>query len=207
MFHRLAHKRFAERGNDQILPGAFQVVNHIVWNITCSIAEMMTCPGLIGVDFAGVKTVLSGTGVAMVGTGSTVGPARAREAAKAAIHCPLLRSIDLAMAKGMVVTINAGISLTMSEYREVSHTILDVVGNATIVVGLVIHPQMEDDLRVTIVATGLDDRQIAATTHDAITRRKEECNDAGAFRTIARTTEDGPDDYLAIPAFLHRQTG
>ena len=127
--------------------------------------------------------------------------------AKAAIHCPLLRSIDLAMAKGMVVMINAGISLMTSEFVEVSHTILDVEGDATVLVGVVIHLQMEDELRVTIVATGLDDRQIAAATRDAIMRRKEECNDAGALRTIARTIEDGPDDYLDIPAFMRRQTG
>ena len=111
------------------------------------------------------------------------------------------------MAKGMVVTINAGISLMTSEYVEVLHTILDVEGDATALVGVVIHPQMEDELRVTIVATGLDDRQISATTRDAIARRKEECNDADTFRAIAGTTEDGPDDYLDIPAFLRRQTG
>ena len=200
--------RFADRGNDLILPGAFQAANHILWNATSCIAELITCPGLIGVDFADVKTVLSGMGVAMVGTGSAVGPERAREAAKAAIHCPLLAPFDLTMAKGMLVMITAGVSLSMADFHEVGNTVCDCADDdATIVVGVVIHPQMEDELRVTIVATGLDDRLISATTRDAIARHKEECNDAGTLRTIARTTEDDPYDDLDIPAFLRRQTG
>jgi cell division protein FtsZ len=102
------NKRFADHGSDLALRGAFDAVNHILWNTTRSTAELITCPTLIAVDFADVTTVLSGMGVAMVGTGSAVGPERAHEAAAAAIHCPLLEHIDLAMAKGMLVTITAG---------------------------------------------------------------------------------------------------
>jgi cell division protein FtsZ len=190
------NKWFTDRGNDPIVPGAFQGVNHILWNATCSIAELITRPGLIGVDFADVKTVLSGMGVAMVGTGSAVGPERAREAAMAAIHCPLLAPIDLVKAKGMLVMVTAGISLSMADFHEASNTVWDCADDdATIVIGTSIDPKMEDELlRVTIVATGLDDRLISAIRRDAIP-------------TIARMTDNGPYDDLYIPAFLRRRTG
>jgi cell division protein FtsZ len=132
----------------------------------------------------------------MVGSGSAVDPERAREAAMAAIHCPLLAPIDLVKAKGMLVMVTAGISMSMADFHEASNTVCDCADDdATIVIGTSIDPKMEDELlRVTIVATGLDDRLISAIRRDAIP-------------TIARTTDNGPYDDLDIPDFLSRWTG
>ncbi|WP_295441894.1 cell division protein FtsZ [uncultured Thiodictyon sp.] len=199
------NKRFADHDSDLALRGAFNAVNHILWNATRSIAELITCPTLIAVDFADVTTVLSGMGVAMVGTGSAVGPERAHEAAAAAIHCPLLEHIDLAMAKGMLVTIIAGYSLTMTEFDEVGNTVRDCSDDdAQVVIGVRMDVAMEDELRVTIVATGLADRFISAVGFDEIARRKE---------IICRwklgelsMTDNSLYDYQDIPAFLLRPT-
>jgi cell division protein FtsZ len=143
--------------------------------------------------------------VAMVGTGSAVGPERAHEAAAAAIHCPLLEHIDLAMAKGMLVTITAGYSLTMTEFDEVGNTVRDCSDDdAQVVIGVRMDVAMEDELRGTIVATGLDDRFISAVGFDEIARRKE---------IICRwklgelaMTDNSLYDYQDIPGFLLRPT-
>ena len=193
------NKRFADHGNDLTLLGASKDVNDILWNATRSIVDI-TCQDLIGVDFADVTTVLSGMGVAMVGTGTAVGPERAREAAEAAIYCPLLEHIDLAMAKGMLITITAGCSMTMNEFDEVGNTVRDFADDdAVVVIGVRIDLEMEDELRVTIVATGLDDRHISAMRPDEIARRKEITPDG-------RWTDYSFDECEYMPAFLRRPT-
>jgi len=196
------NKRFADHGNDLTLRGAFKDVNGILWNATRSIVEI-NCQDLIGVDFGDVTTVLSGMGVAMVGTGTAVGPERAREAAKAAVYCPLFESIDLAAAKGMLITITAGRSMTMNEFDEVGNTVRDFMDDdALVVMGVRLDLEMKDELRVTIVATGLDDRLISAVGRDAIEREK-------AIRwnlEALSTTDNSLSDYQDIPAFLRRPT-
>ncbi len=197
------NKRFADHGNDLTLRGAFKDVNDILLNATRSIVDI-NCQDLIGVDFGGVTTVLSGMGVAMVGTGTAVGPERAREVAEAAVYCPLFESIDLAVAKGMLITITAACSLTMNELDEVGNTVRDFMDDdALVVMGVRRDLEMKDELRVTIVATGLDDRLISAIGRDAIKREKEIRWNLEAFST----TDNSLYDYQDIPAFLRRPTG
>jgi cell division protein FtsZ len=135
---------------------AFKEANNVLLGAVQGIAELITRPGLINVDFADVKTVMSEMGTAMMGTGSASGPDRAQEAAEAAIASPLLEDIDLAGAKGILVNITAGMDISIEEFETVGNTVKAFASeNATVVVGAVIDMDMEDELRVTVVATGI----------------------------------------------------
>ncbi|MBB1126157.1 cell division protein FtsZ [Thiospirillum jenense] len=156
-------KLLAVLGREMSLLDAFRAANDVLLNATQGIAELITRPGLINVDFADVKTVMSDMGVSMMGTGSATGTNRARDAAEAAINSPLLEDIDLAGARGILVNITAGGSLTIGEFTEVGDTVRDFADEeATVVVGTVIDQDMIDELRVTVVATGLGERAVAA---------------------------------------------
>ncbi|AUB80125.1 cell division protein FtsZ [Candidatus Thiodictyon syntrophicum] len=220
-------KLLAVLGKDMTLLGAFKSANDILLNATRGIAELITRPGLINVDFADVKTVMSEMGVAMMGTGAAVGLDRAREAAEAAIRCPLLEDIDLAGAKGILVNITAGSSLTMGEFDEVGNTVRDFADDdATVVLGTVIDPDLEDELRVTVVATGLGARRISLTMrpnpeeplmrlvpadgesgpdYGEIGRRPAIYRKAATAGGNTAEAVDNDLDYLDIPAFLRRQ--
>jgi len=120
------------------------------------IAELITRPGLINVDFADVRTVMSETGMAMMGSGCAAGDDRAREAAEAAISSPLLEDINLAGAQGILVNVTAGMDLSIGEFQEVGNVIKQFASDeATVVVGTVIDSEMSNQIRVTVVATGL----------------------------------------------------
>ncbi|MGD8885830.1 MAG: cell division protein FtsZ, partial [Gammaproteobacteria bacterium] len=143
-------------GKSVSLLDAFKAANNVLLGAVQGIAELITRPGLINVDFADVKTVMSEMGMAMMGSGSAQGESRAQEAAEAAVASPLLENIDLAGAKGILVNITAGMDMAIGEFEEVGNTIKAFASeNATVVVGTVIDPEMSDDLRVTVVATGL----------------------------------------------------
>jgi len=227
-------KLLAVLGKEMSLLNAFKAANDVLLNATQGIADLITRPGLINVDFADVKTVMANMGVAMMGTGAATGPTRAREAAEAAIKSPLLEDVNLAGAKGILVNITAGQSLSIGEFHEVGDTVRDFADDdATVVVGTVIDMDLGDELRVTVVATGLGEKRAAA----ARTKAKDEpairivsggnmgnVGDTAApdYRDMDRpavyrrvhaaaataTAEAGgePDlDYLDIPAFLRRQ--
>jgi cell division protein FtsZ len=220
-------KLLAVLGKEMTLLDAFKAANDVLLNATRGIAELITRPGLINVDFADVKTVMSEMGVAMMGTGKAQGSNRAREAAEAAIRCPLLEDIDLAGAKGILVNITAGMTLTMGEFDEVGNTVRDFADDdATVVLGTVIDPDLEDELRVTVVATGLGARRISVyrPSHEEPTMRlvpSEHHDGTPDFRDLSRPPQqrkaalnvggaaaEAPDtdiDYLDIPAFLRRQ--
>ncbi len=219
-------KLLAVLGKEMSLLDAFRAANDILLNATRGIAELITRPGLINVDFADVKTVMSEMGVSMMGTGRASGSNRAREAAEAAIRCPLLEDIDLAGAKGILVNITAGMNLTMGEFDEVGNTVRDFADDdATVVLGTVIDPELEDELRVTVVATGLGARRVSIV---------RPLSDEPTMRLVSNDEDSGPDyremdrrpaiyrkavnvggnaaeaaepdlDYLDIPAFLRRQ--
>jgi cell division protein FtsZ len=218
-------KLLAVLGKEMSLLDAFRAANDILLNATKGIAELITRPGLINVDFADVKTVMSEMGVSMMGTGRASGTNRAREAAEAAIRCPLLEDIDLAGAKGILVNITAGMNLTMGEFDEVGNTVRDFADDdATVVLGTVIDPELEEELRVTVVATGLGARRVSIV---------RPLNDEPTMRLVSSDEDAGPDyremarpavyrkamnvggnaaeaaepdlDYLDIPAFLRRQ--
>ena len=142
-------------GKNTSLMDAFRAANNVLLGAVQGIADLIVRPGMMNVDFADVRTVMSEMGVAMMGTGSARGENRAVEAAEAAIHSPLLDDIDLRGARGILVNITAGPDLSLGEFQEVGDTIYAIASeNATVVVGTAIDPDMTDELRVTVVATG-----------------------------------------------------
>ncbi|AKP72242.1 Cell division protein FtsZ [Piscirickettsia salmonis] len=202
-------------GKSVSLLDAFKEANNVLLGAVQGISELITRGGLINVDFADVRTVMSEMGMAMMGTGSASGESRAREAAEAAIKSPLLEDINLAGARGLLVNITAGMDLSIGEFEEVGDAIKEFASEeATVVVGTVIDPEMSEDLRVTVVATGIGlDRSTEQSEptvkvlesmrdHNRLDRpqviRKQEKSEETA-------SENQNADYLDIPAFLRRQ--
>ena len=143
-------------GKNTSLLDAFREANDVLLGAVQGIAELIIRPGMINVDFADVRTVMSEMGAAMMGTGQASGENRAREAAERAINSPLLDDIDVSGAKGVLVNITAGMDLSLGEFAEVGDTIEEYASeDATVVVGTVIDPDLADTLKVTVVATGL----------------------------------------------------
>jgi len=159
-------------GKSASLLDAFKAANDVLLGAVQGIAELITHPGLINVDFADVRTVMAEMGMAMMGTGRAVGDGRAREAAEAAIASPLLENINLSGAKGLLVSITGGMDLTIGEFEEVGNTIKELASeDANVVVGTTIDNEMRNELRVTIVATGLG--QGAPATRPASSRERD----------------------------------
>lgn len=143
-------------GKNASLLQAFGAANDVLLGAVQGIAELITRPGLINVDFADVRTVMSEMGMAMMGSGRASGEDRARRAAESAVASPLLEDIDLSGACGILVNVTAGLDMSIGEFEEVGNAIKEFASeNATVVVGTVIDPEMSDELRVTVVATGL----------------------------------------------------
>ena len=216
-------------GKDASLLAAFSKANDVLLGAVQGIADLIMRPGMINVDFADVKTVMSEMGMAMMGTGHASGPNRAREAAEAAIRSPLLEDVNLMGARGILVNITAGPDLSLGEFSEVGSTVEEFASEtATVVVGTVIDPELRDELRVTVVATGLGAREkpvkvidnTAAAPAQSVQRPEAGApndrdlerptvmrNQAPAGAAAAsRLTQPADDlDYLDIPAFLRRQ--
>ena len=209
-------------GKSVTLPDAFKAANDVLMNAVQGIAELITRPGLINVDFADVRTVMSEMGMAMMGSGVASGPDRAREAAEAAIHSPLLEDINLAGARGILVNVTAGNDLEIGEFEEVGNAVGEFAAeDATVVVGTVIDPNMTGELRVTVVATGLGGpvavRRPTVEIRPEIKVVKRAVNDDVNYEEFDRPTvirqkgrDAGSTDrtdpaYLDIPAFLRRQ--
>ena len=204
-------------GPDTTLLDAFRAANQVLQGAVQGIAELITRPGLINVDFADVRTVMSEMGMAMMGSGVASGEGRAREAAEAAISSPLLEDINLAGANGVLVNVTAGMDLSIGEFQEVGETIKQFASEqATVVVGTVIDPDMAQEIRVTVVATGLGQGAAAEVPVKVIRRsvggepNYAELDQPAIQRK--RAVGDGvvaaPDDLeemLDIPAFLRRQ--
>lgn len=215
-------------GKDASLLAAFSKANDVLLGAVQGIADLIMRPGMINVDFADVKTVMSEMGMAMMGTGHASGPNRAREAAEAAIRSPLLEDVNLMGARGILVNITAGPDLSLGEFSEVGNTVEEFASEtATVVVGTVIDPELRDELRVTVVATGLgnkSDKPVKVVDNTAQTSTPAR-HDSGApnYRDLDRPTvmrnpqasgnaavqrqnQPAEDlDYLDIPAFLRRQ--
>lgn len=146
-------------GKGVSLLDAFRSANNVLLGAVQGIAELITRPGLINVDFADVRTVMSEMGMGMMGSGSASGADRARRAAEAAVASPLLEDINLSGACGILVNVTAGLDMSIGEFEEVGNIIKEFASeNATVVVGTVIDPDMQGELRVTVVATGLGGR-------------------------------------------------
>lgn len=205
-------------GRDISLLDAFKAANDVLLGAVQGIAELITCPGLINVDFADVRTVMAEMGMAMMGSGSGRGQDRARVAAEAAISSPLLEDINLSGAKGILVNVTSGMDLTMGEFEEVGNTVKEFSSdNATVVVGTVIDQSMDDEVRVTVVATGIGSPDRPKDEPVSLVERSSD--DDVDYKRLERPTvirnrsddvtdsnaEEGNTDYLDIPAFLRRQ--
>jgi len=151
-------KLLTSLGKKVSLLDAFKAANDVLLSAVQGISELITRPGLINVDFADVKTVMTGMGIAMMGTGSAEGDERAVRAAEQAISSPLLDDINLQGAKGVLVNITAGLDMGINEFDEVGEVVRRFASDdATVVVGTVIDPEMSEEIRVTLVATGLSE--------------------------------------------------
>jgi cell division protein FtsZ len=213
---------------------AFKAANQVLQGAVQGIAELITRPGLINVDFADVRTVMSETGMAMMGSGSASGENRARQAAETAVSSPLLEDINLAGAHGILVNVTAGLDLSIGEFEEVGNIVKEYASeDATVVVGTVIDPDMSNQIRVTVVATGLGRGAAAQRMRAEVARETRtelpgrDCVGArvepGALRAArprgplsqsdyqqravgdGLRTEPEPEELLDIPAFLRRQ--
>lgn len=158
------NKLLSVLGKNVTLINAFKAANDVLRGAVQGIAELITRPGLINVDFADVRTVMSEMGMAMMGTGVGAGDNRARIAAEAAIASPLLEDVDLTGAKGVLVNITAGLDLSIGEFEEVGDVVKSITSDsATVVVGTVIDPELRDEVRVTVIVTGLGRKQIGVS--------------------------------------------
>ncbi|MDX1697495.1 MAG: cell division protein FtsZ, partial [Thiohalobacterales bacterium] len=208
-------------GKQISLLDAFKSANDVLLGAVQGIAELITRPGLINVDFADVRTVMSEMGMAMMGSGTSKGEDRAREAAEAAVASPLLEDIDLMGANGILVNVTAGLDMGIGEFEEVGNTVKEFASeNATVVVGTVIDPDMRDELRVTVVATGLGSQApksgekpslvhvtrtgTGAENYDQPTVIRKKNKAAQRAQSAAGNPAEDMD-YLDIPAFLRRQ--
>ncbi|HEY4582459.1 MAG TPA: cell division protein FtsZ [Lysobacter sp.] len=151
-------------GRNATMIQAFRAANDVLLGAVQGIADLIVRPGLINVDFADVRTVMSEMGLAMMGTGAARGDDRAQAAAEAAIQNPLLDDVNLSGANGILVNITAGPDFTMAEFDEVGRTVEQFASeDATVVIGTVLDPDMQDEVRVTVVATGLNRAAARAT--------------------------------------------
>jgi len=215
-------------GKNVTLIEAFAEANNVLLNAVQGVADLIVRPGMINVDFADVRTVMAEMGMAMMGSGRASGENRAQRAAEMAIRSPLLEDVDLRGARGILVNVSAGVDLGLDEFTEVGNTIEEFASeDATIVVGTVIDPSLEDEIRVTVVATGIGEAPAKAAVKPKVaidnTRRSDGSIDYKKLDrpTVSRVAASGHNaeqapaekpvktlkdlDYLDIPAFLRRQ--
>ncbi|VAX76410.1 Cell division protein FtsZ [Serratia symbiotica] len=201
---------------------AFGAANNVLKGAVQGIAELITRPGLMNVDFADVRTVMSEMGYAMMGSSVSCGEDRAEEAAEMAISSPLLEDIDLSGARGVLVNITAGFDLRLDEFETVGNTIRAFAAdNATVVIGTSLDPEMNDELRVTVVATGIGmdkrpeitlvtSKQTSQPVFDHRYQQKPMSPLAQTVKSVNVVNDhtiqgNNELDYLDIPAFLRKQ--
>lgn len=218
-------------GDNCSLLDAFKAANGVLADAVEGISELITRPGLINVDFADVRTVMQDMGVAMMGIGTSRGENRAREAAERAIASPLLEDIDMRGAMGILVNITAGKDLAISEFNEIGSIVRDLASDeATIVVGTAVDEHLDNDLRVTVVATGLQGGRVMVENNEVATEptiknspktvvpmqrsatksKQPAANNASRTpagqRSNTQAKPVSPDEILDIPAFLRNKS-
>tara|TARA_B110000116_G_scaffold268998_1_gene284100 strand:+ start:360 stop:1514 length:1155 start_codon:yes stop_codon:yes gene_type:complete len=215
-------KLLAVLGSDTTLINAFESANEVLQGAVQGIAELITTPGTMNVDFADVRTVMSEMGMAMMGTGTSSGEGRAREAAEAAISSPLLEDVNLSGANGILVNVTSDMNLTIGEFSEIGDTVKEfAASDATVIIGSALDPSMKDEVRVTVVATGLGKDIVNSQTPPmrVITKEPNIENEINPnYRNYEKPTnerkkavgdglqgEETAQEYLDIPAFLRRQ--
>lgn len=217
------NKLLSVLGKNITLLNAFKAANNVLYGAVQGIADLITRPGLINVDFADVRTVMSEMGMAMMGTGISSGENRAREAAESAIASPLLEDVDFSGAKGVLVNITAGMDMSIGEFEVVGDAVKEFASeNATVVVGTVIDPEMSEELRVTVVVTGLGQEEAMLGAKTASVARNVRSDGTMDYHQLDRpaymrqqeeavssakeeSVEEKAGDFLDIPAFLRRQ--
>ncbi len=208
-------------GKDTSLLNAFEAANNVLLGAVQGIADLIIRPGLINVDFADVRTVMSEMGMAMMGTGTASGEDRAAQAAEAAIRSPLLEDINIQGARGILVNITAGEDLSLGEFSAVGDTVEKFASDdATVVIGTVIDPNMGDDIKVTVVATGIGGAAvrkegISVVVDNPVPRKNNGEIDYAALEkptinrmngTFAATGTDKQNyEFLDVPAFIRKQ--
>ncbi|OOG44938.1 cell division protein FtsZ [Rhodanobacter sp. C06] len=217
-------------GREVTLINAFKAANNVLQGAVQGIADLITAPGLINVDFADVRTVMSEMGLAMMGTGTASGDDRAQAAAEEAIKNPLLEDVNLNGACGILVNVTAGPNLTMREFDEIGRIIHDFASeDATVVIGTSLDAELKDEVRVTVVATGLnrapasrnvrivEQKQVemrqrprpvvlrTGTGNEVVDYAQPESSISANPRSEAPARQDNGLEYLDIPAFLRRQ--
>jgi len=212
-------------GNNVSLMTAFKAANDVLLDAVQGITELIVHPGMINVDFADVRTVMSGMGAAIMGSGSASGEHRAREAAEKAIACPLLEDINLQGARGILVNISAS-DMGIAEFDEVGNIVHEFASeDAIIKIGMAVDPSLGDELKVTVVATGMGQTAAMAASKSNVKPLHKSANpydeqdkatgmrNKGDGKPEGRETRFGAQpakkdtdlDYLDIPAFLRRQ--
>ena len=213
-------KLLAVLGSDTTLIDAFQAANEVLQGAVQGIAELITTPGTMNVDFADVRTVMSEMGMAMMGSGVSSGEGRAREAAEAAISSPLLEDVNLSGANGILVNVTSDLNLTIGEFSEIGDTIKEfAASDATVIIGSALDQSMKDEVRVTVVATGLGKHASQSSPMRIIKKDNVDNNDVSPDydslskpiserkRAVGDDVHDSEskEDLLNVPAFLRRQ--
>jgi cell division protein FtsZ len=210
-------------GKNATLLNAFKAANDVLLDAVQGITDLIVHPGLINVDFADVRTVMSGMGAAIMGTGSAKGDNRAREAAEKAIACPLLEDINLQGARGILVNISAA-EMGIAEFNEVGNIVHEFASeDAVIKIGTAIDSSLGEEIKVTVVATGMGlPRAQVIKTADRLVRKnaggdinysafdkptviRHNQPETRETRFGAQPKKDSDFNYLDIPAFLRRQ--
>ena len=213
-------KLLAVLGSDTTLIDAFQAANEVLQGAVQGIAELITTPGTMNVDFADVRTVMSEMGMAMMGSGVSSGEGRAREAAEAAISSPLLEDVNLSGANGILVNVTSDLNMTIGEFSEIGDTIKEfAASDATVIIGSALDQSMKDEVRVTVVATGLGKHASQSSPMRIIKKDNADNKDASPDydslskpiserkRAVGDDVNDSEanEDLLNVPAFLRRQ--
>jgi len=212
-------KLLAVLGSETTLIDAFQSANEVLQGAVQGIAELITTPGTMNVDFADVRTVMSEMGMAMMGSGVSSGEGRAREAAEAAISSPLLEDVNLSGANGILVNVTSDLNLTIGEFSEIGDTIKEfAASDATVIIGSALDQSMQDEVRVTVVATGLGKNVSQSSPMRIIKKNDDKSNEAPDYDTLSKPItqrnkavgddtedDDSSEDLLNVPAFLRRQ--
>ncbi len=216
-------KLLSELGPDVSLLNAFKQANEVLLGAVQGIAELITRPGLINVDFADVRTVMSEMGMAMMGSASASGEDRASCAAESAVSSPFLEDINLAGARGILINITAGLDMTIGEFEQVGNVVRQFASDdATVVIGTSLDPDANGEMRVTVVATGLNrkqektvesPKQALEVVSNSITTQVDyteldtptSVRKARAVEAVPGPLDQADLDELEIPAFLRIQ--
>ena len=213
-------KLLAVLGSDTTLIDAFQAANEVLQGAVQGIAELITTPGTMNVDFADVRTVMSEMGMAMMGSGVSSGEGRAREAAEAAISSPLLEDVNLSGANGILVNVTSDLNLTIGEFSEIGDTIKEfAASDATVIIGSALDQSMKDEVRVTVVATGLGKHASQSSPMRIIKKENADNKDVSPdYDSLSKpiserkraagddvNDSEANEDLLNVPAFLRRQ--